>query len=211
MIPHRTPSILPWLYPSLHWRLPSGRNELYLTFDDGPVPGPTEFVLETLNRYSIKATFFCIGDNIGKHPGIFQRLVEEGHEVGNHTYHHLNGWATRPDAYLEDIRRCDHLLYNGGAKSAKSRLFRPPYGRITRKQIGLLAGRPIIMWDVLSADYRQRISPEKSFRNTLRVVRPGSIIVYHDSRKAERNLTYGLPRIIEECLGQGYTFSPITL
>lgn len=211
MIPHRTPSILPWLYPSLHWRLPSGRNELYLTFDDGPVPGPTEFVLGVLHRYSVKATFFCIGDNIGKHPALFQRLVDEGHKVGNHTYHHLNGWRTRPDAYLEDVRRCDDLLYNGGGKSAQSRLFRPPYGRITRKQIGLLTGRPIIMWDVLSADYRQRLSAEKSFRNTLRAVRPGSIIVYHDSHKAERNLRYGLPRIIEECLGQGYTFSRIPL
>lgn len=209
MIPHRTPSILPWLYPSLHWRLPPARNELYLTFDDGPVPGPTEFVLETLDRFSVKATFFCIGDNVAKHPAIFQRLVGNGHRVGNHTYHHLSGWRTRPEVYLEDIRRCDALLYNGA--SGGSMLFRPPYGRITRKQIGMLTGRPIIMWDVLSADYNHRLSEEKCFRNTLRAIRPGSIIVYHDSLRAERNLTYGLPRIIEECLGRGYTFTPIQL
>lgn len=212
MIPHRTPSILPWLYPSLHWRLPTERNELYLTFDDGPIPGPTEFVLDTLKRYALKATFFCIGNNISKYPEIFQRLAGEGHRIGNHTFNHVSGWSIRAADYLEDISRCDELLYEVGLQApGQGRLFRPPYGRISFKQIKLLSERPVVMWDVLSADYNQRLSAEKCFRNTLNAIRPGSIIVYHDSLKAERNLTYSLPRIIDECLNRGYMFSPIPL
>lgn len=208
MIPHRTPSILPWLYPSLHWRLPTQRNELYLTFDDGPVPGPTEFVLDTLERYALKATFFCIGNNISKYREIFQRIIREGHRVGNHTFNHVSGWNMRPGRYLDEISRCDELLSLAGEHN---RLFRPPYGRITFKQIRMLSGRPVIMWDVLSADYNQRLSAERCFRNTLKAIRPGSIIVYHDSLKAERNLTYSLPKVIDECLSRGYMFSPIAL
>lgn len=211
MIPHRTPSLLPWLYPSLYWRLPTQHNELYLTFDDGPVPGPTEFVLDTLGRYSVKATFFCIGNNVSTNPRIFQRMIGEGHRIGNHTYSHVSGWSKRPDEYLEDIRRCDALLEGSVSEPQGRRLFRPPYGRITRKQINLLSGRPIVMWDVLSIDYNRRLSAEKCFRNTLRAIRPGSIIVYHDSVKAERNLSYSLPRVIDECLGRGYNFSRIPL
>lgn len=208
MIPHRTPSILPWLYPSLHWRLPAKKKELYLTFDDGPFPGPTEFVLDTLKRYAIKATFFCVGNNIGKYPEIFQRVAAEGHRIGNHTFNHVSGWSLRTSDYLEEISRCDALL---SAAGEQNRLFRPPYGRITFKQIRMLADRPVIMWDVLTSDYNQKLSPERCRRNTLKAIRPGSIIVYHDSLKAERNLTYSLPGVIDECLTRGYTFSPIPL
>lgn len=212
MIPHRAPFFLPLLYPSLYWRMPAEGKVLYLTFDDGPMPGPTEFVLDTLDRYAIKATFFCIGNNIHKHRELFQRIVSGGHRTGNHTYSHLNGWGSSADAYLDDIDRCDDVIDEIGPHSVtKSRLFRPPYGRITRRQIRLLAGRPVVMWDVLSVDYDHRLPPGKCLQNTLRVVRPGSIVVYHDSQKAERNLTYSLPRMIDECLKRGYTFSPITL
>lgn len=208
MIPHRTPFILPLLYSSLHWRFPAEGKTLYLTFDDGPVPGPTEFVLETLAHHAVTATFFCIGENIERHSDLFGRLIKEGHRVGNHTHHHRNGWRTGNDAYLDDIRRCDEIMQQL-ATVAGSVPFRPPYGRITRAQIRALGTRPVIMWDVLSLDYNARLASERCLKNTLRAIRPGSIVVYHDSYKAERNLTYSLPRLISECLNRGYTFKTI--
>jgi peptidoglycan-N-acetylglucosamine deacetylase len=213
MMPHRTPFFLPLLYPELYWRIPTNDKRLFLTFDDGPVPGPTEFVLDTLGRYSLKATFFCIGDNIKKNPNLFTRLLKDGHAAGNHTYHHLSGWKTCCRHYLEDIALCDSALdstSNAFRKQGKH-FFRPPYGRITRKQISSLRGRAIIMWDVLSVDYNRRLSAESCLRNTVRAIRPGSIVVFHDSYKAEKNLTYVLPRMIESCMGLGYSFRPITL
>jgi peptidoglycan/xylan/chitin deacetylase (PgdA/CDA1 family) len=208
MIPHRTPFILPLLYPTLRWRLPAEGNHLYLTFDDGPVPGPTEFVLETLARNNVTATFFCIGENIERNTDLFRRITREGHTAGNHTHHHCNGWRTESNAYLDDIRRCDVALQQVSPTKGATP-FRPPYGRMTRAQIRALGSRPVIMWDVLTLDYNRRLAPDRCLRNTLRAVRPGSIIVYHDSYKAERNLMYGLPRLIEECLNRGYTFKPI--
>lgn len=205
MIPHRTPFILPLLYPTLHWRLPAEGKSLYLTFDDGPVPGPTEFVLETLDHNAVPATFFCIGENIERHTDLFRRLIAAGYQVGNHTHKHRNGWRTANDLYLDDIRKCDQVLQEA-TPVAGAVPFRPPYGRITRSQIRALGSRPIIMWDVLSFDYNDKLSPDRCLKNTLRAIRPGSIIVYHDSYKAERNLTYSLPRLISECLNRGYTF-----
>jgi len=210
MIPHRTPFILPLLYPKLHWRLPAQEKSLYLTFDDGPVPGPTEFVLETLAHRAVKATFFCIGENVERNADLYRKLVIEGHAVGNHTHRHCNGWRVSKDEYLHDVLRCDQVLQRE-ANPNGALPFRPPYGRITRAQIRALADRPIIMWDVLSLDYNARLSPDRSLRNTLRAIRPGSIIVYHDSYKAERNLVYGLPRLVDECLEQGYTFKPVSV
>lgn len=209
MIPHRTPFFLPLLYPSLLWRMNPVSNELFLTFDDGPVPGPTEFVLESLNKFSVKATFFCIGDNVRKNERLFSRIVSEGHAIGNHTFHHINGWKSRQDQYVNDIRLCDDEFKKTNDADLKSKLFRPPYGRITRDQIKALGDYRIVMWDVLSVDYNQSLSKESCFRNTLKAVRSGSIIVFHDSVKAERNLTYALPRFLESCLSKGYTFSVI--
>lgn len=210
MIPHRTPFILPLLYPTLRWRLPADEKALYLTFDDGPVPGPTEFVLETLARNAVTATFFCIGENIERHTGLFSRLIDAGHMAGNHTHHHRNGWRTSIDDYLDDIRRCDEVLHQA-APTRGVVPFRPPYGRITRAQIRAMGSRPIVMWDVLTLDYNGRLAPERCLQNTLRAIRPGSIIVYHDSYKAERNLTYALPRLISECLDRGYHFKTIPM
>lgn len=210
MIPHRTPFVLPLLYPSLKWRMDSGAKELYLTFDDGPVPGPTDFALDHLSASSVLATFFCIGDNIRKHPEVFRRIVDAGHVVGNHTMHHLNGWKTPASDYVANAALCDRLAAEQGYSHSVT-LFRPPYGRITRKQIRALAHYRIIMWDVLSQDYNSALSPDKCLRRTIDACRPGSIIVFHDSYKSQRNMEYALPRLIDHFASQGYRFRPITL
>lgn len=216
---HRTPFIFPLLYPALVWRMPGQSKELYLTFDDGPVPGPTEFVLHTLSRYDARATFFCIGDNVRKYPHVFQKVVEEGHAIGNHTFNHLNGWGTENQKYVENTALCENAIENGLRDTSadvsimrKGRpLFRPPYGRITRKQIKLLSNYKIIMWDVLSIDYSKHLSPESCLRNTIHACRPGSIIVFHDSYKAEKNMSYALPRMLEHFSERGYAFKSIGL
>lgn len=209
---HRTPSFLPYLYPSLIWRMPAHEKALYLTFDDGPVPGPTEFVLETLKKFDCIATFFCIGENIRKHPEVFRKILELGHTVGNHTFNHLNGWKTSADNYCQNIRQCKDEIesqFNMASDYPNCSLFRPPYGRITRHQIKSVTDYKIIMWDVLSIDYSKNISPEKCLRNTIAATRSGSIIVFHDSYKAEKNLTFALPRFIEHYLNEGFTFKEI--
>jgi peptidoglycan-N-acetylglucosamine deacetylase len=207
MIPHRVPFFIPMLYPGLVWRMPPGNKNVYLTFDDGPIPGPTEFVLDELKKFKIKATFFCIGDNVRKHPSVFSRIIEEGHAVGNHTFNHLKGWSTENEKYLENIQLFKDVVSDKVQKT--SNLFRPPYGRIKRSQIKALNNYRIIMWDVLAFDFNKNLSPEKCFRNTRDAVRDGSIIVFHDSLKAERNMTYAFPRLVETLLQQGYTFKPL--
>jgi peptidoglycan/xylan/chitin deacetylase (PgdA/CDA1 family) len=203
MIPHRTPFFLPWIYPDLTWRVPTEEKELYLTFDDGPVHGPTEFVLDTLKQYSAKATFFCIGDNVRKHPGVFRKIIDEGHQVGNHTFNHLNGWKTPNTSYFDNVKQCDKVF---GQNNINTKLFRPPYGRITGKQIKALQEYTIVMWDVLSVDYAKSLSGEACLQNTIRATRPGSIIVFHDSHKAEKNMTHALPRFVEHFTEKGFSF-----
>lgn len=209
---YRAPFFLPWLYPNLVWRITGTDKKLYLTFDDGPVPGPTDFVLETLASHNIKATFFCIGDNIRKYPEVFKRILDQGHEVANHTFNHLKGWSTPLDQYVDNVKQCNSQLSNfeppiSNLQPRTSKLFRPPYGRITRAQIKALPDYKIIMWDVLTNDYNLSKTPEACLKNSIRVTRPGSVIVFHDSLKAERNMAYTLPRYIEYCLEQGYTFN----
>lgn len=208
MIPHRTPFFLPLLYPSLTWRMPSDEKAIYLTFDDGPVPGATEFALDQLARFSIRATFFCIGDNVRKHPDIFRRIFRDGHSIGNHTVNHLNGWKTKYADYLENVRAFETITQEAGFAGAGG-LFRPPYGCITPRQARELSDYRIIMWDVLSQDYDQALSPELCFRGTVKVCRAGSIIVFHDSYKAQKNMEYALPRVIETLGGQGYRFNAL--
>jgi peptidoglycan/xylan/chitin deacetylase (PgdA/CDA1 family) len=208
MIPHRTPFFLPLFYPSLTWRIPTDKPEVFLTFDDGPVNGPTEFVLETLAKGSIPATFFCIGDNIVKHPDVFQKVISAGHTVGNHTFNHLNGWKTKTEEYVRNTRLLDESLSTVNCQLPT--LFRPPYGRITSAQIRALHQYSIIMWDVLSFDFNKNLSEQACLRNTLKAIRPGSIIVFHDSFKAEKNLTYALPRLIDNLSGRGFVFRPLS-
>ncbi len=209
MIPHRVPFFLPWFYPSLLWRMPTREKVLYLTFDDGPVPGPTDFVLEVLSRHKVRATFFCIGDNIRKHPDLFSRILASGHAVGNHTVNHLNGWKTSAQEYVANTTAFDSIAADAGLPNP-ARLFRPPYGQITRRQINMLKGYNIVMWDVLSQDYNPRLSGENCLKRTIRACRPGAIIVFHDSYKAQRNMEYTLPRLIDHFNRLEFRFSALT-
>ena len=203
-LPFRTPFFLPWLYPTLLWRVKTTTKELYLTFDDGPVTGPTEFVLDTLKAFRIKATFFCIGENIEKNNHLFLRIKEENHTLGNHTYNHLKGWNYSVDLYIENVNKCAQLLDS-------SVLFRPPYGRITKAQVDSLQKHKIVMWDVLTQDYDRNLSKEKCLDGSIKATRNGSIIVFHDSYKAEKNLKYVLPNFIEHFLNKGYQFNTIPI
>lgn len=218
---YRAPFFLPWLYPNLIWRIPTDKKELYLTFDDGPIPGPTDFVLDTLAKHTIKATFFCIGDNVRKHPEVFKRVLQQGHTIGNHTFNHLKGWETSVQEYIRNIRQCDEVfrtfnveprtlnleLSTLNLEPSTLNLFRPPYGRITRSQIKALTDYKIVMWDVLTNDYDQSKTPEDCLKNSIRATRPGSIVVFHDSLKAERNMSYTLPRYLDYFLNSGYSFN----
>jgi peptidoglycan-N-acetylglucosamine deacetylase len=209
---HRTPFILPLLYSSLTWRMQPDKKTLYLTFDDGPVPGPTEFVVDALKRAGIKATFFCIGDNIRKNPEIFRSVLGNGHAIGNHTFNHLNGWKTSANDYEKNVSSCANEIdaHAGAGYSFRNPLFRPPFGRISRNQIKrLIPHYRVIMWDVLSVDYNHGLSAEKCLKNTIAAARAGSIVVFHDSYKAEKNLTHVLPRFVDHCLEQGFGFDSI--
>lgn len=198
----KSPAILKWYYPELIWNKSRRSKTLYLTFDDGPIPNVTEFVLKTLKSYDIKASFFCIGDNIVKHPQIFQSLISEGHQIGHHSYNHLNGWKTSDSKYIENIEK--------GMALYPTDLFRPPFGRIKKSQIKLLKHKfpnlDIYMWDVLSGDFDTSLSAEQCYKNTVKHLENGSIIVFHDSLKAFHRLAYALPRCIEYALSEGYTF-----
>jgi peptidoglycan/xylan/chitin deacetylase (PgdA/CDA1 family) len=198
----KTPFLLRWFYPSLTWRKSRSEKVIYLTFDDGPIPVVTPFVLKTLKTFGAKATFFCIGDNIRKHPEIYSMLREAGHQVGNHTYNHLRGWDHEDGVYLENVRRCNDLT--------QSRLFRPPYGRAKRSQYRrLLQQYEVIMWDVLSGDFDTSLSPEKCLKNVTGAAENGSIVVFHDSEKAFGRLEYTLPRALSYWSAAGYTFAAL--
>lgn len=199
----RTPSILPLLYPTLIWRIPTTENKIYLTFDDGPVPGPTDFALEQLKQFNAKATFFCIGNNVEKNESLFKKIEEQGHAVGNHTQNHKKGWITPNEEYLNDISLCQE-------KMKDTVLFRPPFGRIKRSQIKQLDNYKIIMWDVLSYDYSSAMNRDRCLQGVIRASRPGSIVVFHDSYKAEENMTYALPRLLDHFSQKGYKFESLS-
>lgn len=199
----RTPFFLPLLYPKLIWRILSDQNKIYLTFDDGPVPGPTEFTLEQLKKFNAKATFFCIGNNVVKHSSLFDQIKSHGHAVGNHTFNHIKGWNSTDDIYNKDIAECQQVI--GGTQ-----LFRPPFGRIKRSQVQQLQHFRIIMWDVLSHDYSKSISKNRCLSGAIRATRPGSIVVFHDSYKAEKKMTHALPRFLEHFSEKGFVFDSLT-
>lgn len=187
---------------ALTWKIPAKENEIYLTFDDGPHPEITLFVLEQLRRYNAKATFFCIGKNVQEHSNVYNQILEEGHKTGNHTHNHLNGWKTNDREYVENI-----LL---AKKYISSNLFRPPYGRISRSQIQKLHTEfNIIMWDVLSGDFDSQLSREKCLQNVVSHTKPGSIIVFHDSEKAFHRLEFVLPKALAFFAEKGFVMKEI--
>jgi peptidoglycan/xylan/chitin deacetylase (PgdA/CDA1 family) len=203
----KTPWLLKKLYPQLIWNRNRKNHHIYLTFDDGPIPIVTPFVVNILKQYNAQATFFCIGDNVNKHPDIFEHVKREGHSIGNHTYNHLKGWKTDDQTYVDNFINADKLLH--------SNLFRPPYGRIKKSQINLLKkakpGLQIIMWDVLSGDFDINLKPEACLQNVLKNTENGSIVVFHDSLKAFARLEYVLPKAMEAWSKEGYSFSTLTL
>jgi peptidoglycan-N-acetylglucosamine deacetylase len=187
----RTPFWLKWLYPKCIWDMPNPYNAVYLSFDDGPHPIATPFVLETLRQYNAKATFFCIGKNVAAYPELYAQILAAGHAVGNHTQHHANGWTTPPQQYLTEIEQA--------ATCINSLLFRPPYGKITRRQLQLInkkLGLKTVMWSLLSADFDTNIAKEKCWQ-LVQKVKPGDIVVFHDSEKAFANMSYTLPKLLK--------------
>jgi peptidoglycan-N-acetylglucosamine deacetylase len=193
------------LYPGAIWRIGAEKKIVYLTFDDGPVPEVTEWVLDLLKEKNIKATFFCVGSNVKKNPEIFRRIIKENHSIGNHTENHLNGWKSTSDEYRKNIEECQDTFRKYSLNDTP--LFRPPYGKMKQSNIAHLKSKySIIMWDVLSGDYDKKTSPQKCFENVAENFREGSIVVFHDSYKAEENLKFALPRFIDHAAGMGYSF-----
>lgn len=194
----KTSWIIKKIFRNYIWDLPNNEKKIYLSFDDGPIPEITEWVLEELKKHNTKATFFCIGDNIEKYSGIFEKVITEGHAIGNHTFNHLNGWKTTNEIYIENFKKCEEVISRFPTQKVISKIFRPPYGKIKTSQSKeiLKLGYKIIMWDVLSADFDQNLSKEECLENVLSNIESGSIIVFHDSIKAFRNLEYVLPRTL---------------
>ena len=200
----------PWwlskgIYPAYTWSMPAGQKKLYLSFDDGPHPVVTPFVLDTLKKYHAKASFFCIGKNVAAYPELYKRILLEGHAVGNHTQNHLNGWKTNDARYLSNITEA--------AQYIDSKLFRPPYGRITRfqaRQVQERLGLRVVMWSVLSGDFDTNLEPEKCCTNVQKHAADGSIIVFHDSEKAMPRMGYALPGVLEYFSTRGFGFDKIT-
>lgn len=196
------PFLLRWIYPKAIWRMDSKEKAVYLTFDDGPIPGITPWVLDLLDEYGIKATFFLVGDNIRKHPQEFRMIVERGHRIGNHTYNHLRGFEHRTHSYMANIEQANEQI--------QSNLFRPPHGHMRMNQYYALRNKyKIIMWDLVTRDYSKRLNGRQVLHNVKRYTRNGSIITFHDSIKAEENIKYALPRSIEWLKEQGYAFKTL--
>jgi peptidoglycan/xylan/chitin deacetylase (PgdA/CDA1 family) len=198
----KTPWILHKIFPERVWKIKTDEKILYLTFDDGPHPEATSFVLEELKKFNAKATFFCIGKNVKENFSTYERIISEGHRTGNHTYHHLNGWKTNDKKYIEDIEEA--------AKIIDSHLFRPPYGRITKFQIRAIGGEKLhlktVMWDVLSGDFDKNITGENCYLNVINNAKQGSIIVFHDSAQSFSALQYALPMVLKYYSEKEYSF-----
>ena len=199
MFIEQPPQFIRQLYPRACWRMDSSERAVYLTFDDGPIPEVTPWVLDVLDKYRIKATFFMVGDNVRKHPDEFKMVVERGHRIGNHTYNHLKGMAEHTDHYVANIDKADCYL--------STNLFRPPHGLMRLRQYRALCERyHIIMWDLVTRDYNPKLNGRQILRKVQQYARPGSIITFHDSLRATHNLYYALPRAIEWLLAEGYEF-----
>lgn len=198
IIPALIPRMVTWLFPKRVWRIPTGKKELFLSFDDGPDPRITPKVLDMLAAHGAKASFFCIGDRVKRFPEVYQRILDEGHAVGNHTFHHLNGWKTNDADYLANVTEA--------AQCIESILFRPPYGRMKGSQAHAITdkGFKTIMWTVLSGDYDAKLSPEDCAKRVLGNIAPGFIYLFHDSEKAEKNMLYALGKLLEATKSEGF-------
>lgn len=205
MLIEQPPYLYRLLFTEAIWRIKHrGRKVVYLTFDDGPIPEETPWVLDTLDRYGVKATFFLVGDNVRRHPELLEEIKRRGHSWGNHTMHHLQGLKESPTTFLRDITEADELI--------ESPLFRPPHGIMWWSQARVLKRHyNVVMYDLVTRDYSRRMTPERVLDNVKRYARNGSIIVFHDSLKASRNMRYALPRAIEWLRGQGYEFEKIPM
>lgn len=201
----KTNQLIKKFFSNYYWDIPNSKKAVFLTFDDGPTPEITEWVLELLKKENIKATFFCIGKNIQSNLPLFERIKTEGHSIGNHTFNHVNGWKSTAANYINNVAICQSVLEKN---QITTQLFRPPYGKVSKTQSKILRekGFKIIMWDVLSADFDQSISPEKCLENVIKNVQSGSLIVFHDSVKAAKNMQYTLPKAISFLKEKGFTF-----
>jgi peptidoglycan-N-acetylglucosamine deacetylase len=203
----KTPWLLRTLYASYTWKIDTSEKAIYLTFDDGPHPAITPFVLDELKKHDALATFFCVGKNVSAHPDVYKQTLEAGHSVGNHTQNHLNGWKTANDVYLQDVASASRLI--------DSPLFRPPYGKLKLFQAkhlpaAMRRSAKVVMWDVLSADFDRKVSNEQCLQNVVLRSSPGSIIVFHDSEKAFERMRYALPRVLQHFSNLGFRFLPVT-
>ena len=191
-----------WLYPHLMWKVKMKEKVIFLTFDDGPHPVLTRQVMDILDQYDAKATFFCVGQNVEKYPEVYQEILQRGHRCGNHTFHHLNGWKTDDSVYMKDIALC--------SKYVESNLFRPAYGRIKRSQIRkLMPEFTIVMWSVLTYDFSPKVTPARCLQIALHHSEPGSIVVFHDNPKASENLLYVLPLYLRHFTDKGFNFQTL--
>lgn len=209
-IPTKTPLFIKRLLPKYCWDINStNEKKIYLTFDDGPIPKVTAFVLHQLAQYQAKATFFCIGNNIEKHPHLLQQIHNEGHTIGNHTMDHSEAWKTTTEAYLTNIKKCHHSIHR--QQQITATLFRPPYGQISYKKTKAIRqlGYTIVLWDVLAKDWQATTTPQQCTKNVIENATSGSIIVFHDSTKAWKNMSYALPKVLEHFTKRGYTFEGI--
>jgi len=202
MLIERPPKIYRGLYRDSHWRFNTDEKVVYLTFDDGPIPEITPWVLDLLDKYGIKATFFCVGDNVRKYPEIYQMVQDRGHIVGNHTFHHLQGLKVKKKTYVKDVEEAGKLI--------NSKLFRPPHGHMRLPQFYALKKKyKIVMWDVVTRDYSRLMTADEVFETVKKYTRNGSIIVFHDSLKSGDRMKESLPRSLDWLIEQGYSFHVI--
>lgn len=214
-LPIRVPSFIKWMHPSWYiWDKSSLQKTIYLTFDDGPIPEITEWVLDILAQKKVKATFFCIGDNVQKHPAIFKKVIAQNHSIGNHTQNHVKGWHTKTGVYIDNIAQAEKTMSSilttleGQKQTINFPLFRPPFGKIKRTQAQKLRkkGYQIIMYRTIAYDWEATVTPEQCLQNVIKNTRSGDLIVFHDSIKASRNMKYVLPKAIDHFLEKGYRF-----
>lgn len=203
----KTPQFVQSFYKDYTWRLGTKKKELFLTFDDGPIPEITPFVLDELKKHQAKATFFCIGKKIVKYPKLFQRIIDEGHTIGNHTQDHLNGWKTANKTYVESVEKCNEAINKTNITNQK--LFRPPYGKIKKSQAKELIskGYKIIMWSILSGDFDTSLPKETCLKNVLKNTVKGDVVVFHDSKKSAEKVSYTLPLVLKHFKEKGFEFS----